>query len=227
MLIECSCDGACSARRDRQKRPAVYVRAPAILVASRPHGETAVIARLLTEEFGLVAGYVAGGRGRRMRPVTIPGNIVALELRARSESQLPFARLELVESRGQWLTEPLLASAIQWSCALTATALPERNRYPALYEGLSALLSAICNAPSASRWLGAMVLYEALLLRELGYGEIAVDRDAPFVAQFEAFRQLHRPLTRYLFADVRRDVMAARVMLGERLARMIGGEGQP
>ena len=39
--------------------------APAILIASRPHAETAVIARLLTEEHGLVAGYVAGGRGRK------------------------------------------------------------------------------------------------------------------------------------------------------------------
>ena len=39
------------------------LRAPAILVASRSHGETASIARMLTEEFGLVAAYVAGGRG--------------------------------------------------------------------------------------------------------------------------------------------------------------------
>ena len=89
------------------------LRAPAILVASRHHGETASIARFLTEEFGLVAGYVAGGRGRQLRPVMIPGNAVALELRAKSDSQLPFARLELAESRAPWMTEPLPAAAIQ------------------------------------------------------------------------------------------------------------------
>ncbi|WP_427969534.1 DNA repair protein RecO, partial [Altererythrobacter sp.] len=127
----------------------MQLRAPAILIASRHHGETAAIARLLTQEHGLIAGYVAGGRGRQLRPVMIPGNRVEVELRARSESQLPFAKLELVESRGQWMTEPLPAAAIGWACALTATALPERNPYPALYHALDALLSAVCQAPSA------------------------------------------------------------------------------
>ena len=195
--------------------------APAILIASRPHGETAAIARLLTQEHGLVAGFVAGGRGRQLRPVMIPGNLVALELRARSTSQLPFARIELEESRGPWLSEPLPASAITWACALTATALPERNPYPGLYQALKALLDAICNAPSARGWLAAMNLYEAMLLRELGYGGTKPDLEASLSDQFETFRQLHKPLARYLLADARTDVMAARVSLGERLAKMI------
>lgn len=195
--------------------------APAILIASRPHAETAAIARFLTEEHGLVAGYVAGGRGRQLRPVIIPGNLVDLELRARSASQLAFAKVELVESRGPWLSEPLPAAAIQWACALTATALPERNPYPTLYQALCALLDAVCHAPSARGWLAAMVAYEAMLLRELGYGGTKPDLAAPFDEQFEAFRQLHKPLARYLLVDQSRDVMAARVALGERLARMI------
>ncbi len=196
--------------------------APAILIASRPHSETAVIARLLTEEYGLVAGYVAGGRGRQLRPVLIPGNLVALELRAKSANQIPFARLELVESRGPWLSEPLPAAAIQWACALTATTLPEQNPYPSLYQGLTALLNAVCHAPSARGWLAAMVGYEAMLLRELGYGGQKPDMQADLADQFEAFRQLHKPIARYLLADTTRDVMAARTALGERLARMIG-----
>lgn len=195
--------------------------APAILVASRSHGETASIARLLTEEYGLVAGYVAGGRGRQLRPVMIPGNRVALELRAKSASQLPFARLELEESRGPWMTEPLPASAISWACALTASTLPERNPYPSLYQALEGLLSAICNAPSARGWLAALVAYETMLLRELGYGGQRSDMEGDLDVQFEAFRQLHKPLARYLLADTRGDVMAARVLLGERLARMV------
>ena len=93
------------------------LRAPAILVASRSHGETASIARLLTEHFGLVAAYIAGGRGRHLRPVMIPGNRVEIDLRAKSDSQLPFAKIELTESRGPWMTEPLPAAAITWACA--------------------------------------------------------------------------------------------------------------
>ena len=194
--------------------------APAILIASRPHGETASIARLLTEEHGLVAGYVAGGRGRQLRPVMIPGNSVAVELRSKSDSQLPFARLELETSRAPWMTEPLPAAAIQWACALTASTLPERNPYPSLYTALDALLTAICHAPSARGWLAAMVGYEAMLLRELGYGGGKPDLAEDFDAQFQAFRNLHRPIRDHLLAERSRDVMAARTALGERLARM-------
>ena len=148
----------------------MQLSAPAILLAARAHGETAVIARMLTEQHGMVAAYVAGGRGRQLRPVVIPGNIVQAEIRARSDSQLPFARLELVTSRGPWLGEPLAAAAINWVTALTASALPERNPYPTLHSALGGLLDAICSSDSARQWVEALAVYEALLLRELGYG---------------------------------------------------------
>jgi DNA repair protein RecO (recombination protein O) len=198
----------------------MHLAAPAILVAARPHGETAVIARMLTAESGLVAAYVAGGRGRVLRPVVIPGNLVQAEIRARSDSQLPFARLELVRSRGPWLSEPLPASAIAWITALTAAALPERNPYPSLYTALGGLLDAICSAEAARQWVEALALYEALLLRELGYGG-----ERPAIAGLgQALEILDRqePLIgRYLLADTRADVLAARQLLRQRLARMV------
>ena len=198
----------------------MHLRAPAILLAARPHGETATIARLLTEEFGVIAGYVAGGRGRRMRPVTIPGNLVELQLSARSDSQLPFAKLELVASRGPWLGEPLAAAAIGWATALTATALPERNPYPSLYNALSALLDAICHAPSARGWARALLGYETLLLRELGYGGEAPPAADDLATVLAALDRLAGPLDHYLLADRRGDVMAARARLRDLLGRM-------
>jgi DNA repair protein RecO (recombination protein O) len=198
----------------------MHLRAPAILLAARTHGETASIARLLTEEFGVVAGYVAGGRGRRLRPVTIPGNLVELQLSARSDSQLPFAKLELLASRGPWLGEPLPAAAIGWATALTATALPERNPYPALYSALSALLDAICHAPSARGWARALLGYETLLLRELGYGGSAPAPDDDLAAVLAGLDRLAEPLDHYLLADRRGDVMAARARLRDLLGRM-------
>lgn len=202
----------------------MHLRARAILVSARPHGETAAIARMLTEDFGLVAGYVAGGRGRQLRPVLIPGNLVELELRALSDSQLPFARLELRESRGPWIGEPLPAAAIGWTCALAATVLPERNPYPSLYSALSATLDAVCHAPSARGWLRAVIAYEALVLRELGYGGDQpggpFGGEAELEALLEIFAGHAALLERYLLADRRGDVMAARTMLGERLERI-------
>lgn len=197
--------------------------APAILVAARAHGETAVIARLLSEEAGLVAVYVAGGRGRELRPVVIPGNTVAADIRAKSDSQLPFARLELVRSRGPWLSEPLPAAAIGWVTALTAAALPERHPYPALYAALGALLDAICAAPSARGWTGGLVAYEVLLLRELGYG--AAVTAPPLVADLvDALAWLDRledPIATRLLAHGRTDVMGARVLLLGRLGKIV------
>lgn len=195
--------------------------APAIVVAARPHGETAVIVRLLTSEYGLVAAYVAGGRGRVMRPVVIPGNLIAAELRAKSDSQLPFARLELIESRAPWLGEPLPASAIGWATALTAAVLPERQPYPGLYSALDALLRAICHAGSARDWVRALIAYEALLLRELGYGGQAPPAEADLAALLEMLGQQGNVIGRYLLAERTRDVMAARDIVVQRLGRMV------
>ena len=197
----------------------MHLRAPAILLAARPHGETAVVARMLTEEHGVVAGYVAGGRGRQLRPVVIPGNLVELQLSARSDSQLPFAKLELLESRGPWLGEPLPAAAIGWAAALTATALPERQPYPSLYQALGGLLDAVCHAPSARGWAAALVGYETLLLRELGYGGNAPSQ-GDLADALEAMDRLAALLDHYLLADRRGDVMAARSRLRELLGRI-------
>jgi DNA repair protein RecO (recombination protein O) len=197
----------------------MQLRAPAIVLAARSHGETAVVARLLTSEHGVVAGYVAGGRGRRLRPVVIPGNLVELQLSARSDSQLPFAKVELLASRGPWLSEPLPAAAIGWACALTATALPERQAYPMLYQALSGLLDAVCHAPSARGWAAALVGYETLLLRELGYGGSAPPQ-GDFATDLAAMDRLAAHLDHYLLADRRGDVMAARSRLRELLGRI-------
>jgi DNA repair protein RecO (recombination protein O) len=144
--------------------------ADAIVCAVRAHGEHGAIVRALTGEAGLVAGYVRGGRSRRLRPILMPGNLVALELRARTEEQLAGATAELLTSRAPLLAEPLPAAAIDWATSLTAATLPESQPYPALYAALSAVLDAIGAASSARQWAGALARYEQLLLAELGFG---------------------------------------------------------
>jgi DNA repair protein RecO (recombination protein O) len=142
----------------------------AIVCALLSHGEHGAVVRLMTPDHGLQPAYVRGARGRRMRPVLIPGNLVQARLSARSDAQLAQAEIELSHSRGPLLGEPLPAAAIEWATALTATALPEAQPYPHLYQALDGLLAAIEAAPAASGWGAALVRYELLLLAELGFG---------------------------------------------------------
>lgn len=144
--------------------------ATAIVCSVRPHGEHGAILRALTEEAGLVAGYVRGGRSTRLRPILMAGNLIALELRARTEEQLAGATAELLASRAPLLAEPLPSAAIDWVTSLTAAILPESLPYPALYSALSAVLDAIGLASSARQWAAALARYELLLLAELGFG---------------------------------------------------------
>lgn len=148
----------------------MHISAEAIVCAVRPHGEHGAVARLLTPADGLQPGYVRGGRSRRLRPVLLPGNIVAADFRARSESQLAALVVELVRSRAPLLAEPLAAAAIDWSTAIAAAILPEGQSYPAVHAALDGLLAAIEAAPSARGWAAALVRYELLLLAELGFG---------------------------------------------------------
>lgn len=153
------------------------LRTSAIICSIRPHGEHGAVVRSLTPENGLMTGYVRGARSRTMRPILIPSNIVQADYRARTDDQLASMTAELQQSRGPYLGEPLASAALDWVTALTASVLPEEQSYPRLHSALSALLDAICGAPSAKGWAVALVRYELLLLSELGFG-LALDKCA-------------------------------------------------
>ncbi len=148
----------------------MHLAATAIVCGVRAHGEHGAIVRLMTAEAGLVAGYVRGGRSRRLRPVLQPGNVVAADLRARTDMQLPALTVEPVRSRAALAGEPLAAAGLEWATALTAATLPEGQPYPRLFEALDGTLGAIEAAPAARGWAGPLVRYELLLLAELGFG---------------------------------------------------------
>jgi DNA repair protein RecO (recombination protein O) len=146
------------------------IEAEAIICGVRGHGEHGAIVRAFTAAEGMLAGYVRGGRSRRLRPVLVPGNLVAADFRARTEDQLPGLTVELVHSRAPLLSEPLAAAGIDWACALAVATLPEGFAYPRLFAALEGVLGAIEAAPAARGWAGSLARYELLLLAELGFG---------------------------------------------------------
>ena len=99
----------------------MHLRASAIVVAVRQHGEHGAIVRALTRDDGLQPGYVRGGRSRAIRPILQPANTIEGEWRARTGEQLASLTVELVHSRAALHGEPLAAAALEWTAALTAT----------------------------------------------------------------------------------------------------------
>lgn len=196
----------------------MHIQCEAIVVAVRGHGEHGAVARVLTPDDGLIAGYVRGGHSRRLRPVLMPGNIVTADLRARSETQLAALTVELVQGRAALLDNPLSAAALDWVTALAATALPEGQPYPGIHAALDGLLSAIEAAPSARGWVPALIGFEQVVITALGYGAIA----SPVAAvPLEALRLSGMRIARDVLTDRRARVLDARERLVERLARAL------
>lgn len=204
----------------------MHLDTQAIIVAVRPHGEHGAIVRALTPAEGLRPGYVRGGRSRRLRPVLVPGNLVQADFRARTEEQLPHLSVELIHSRAFLLSEPLAAAGIDWATALTAAALPENQSYPALYQGLDGLLTAVEAAPSARGWALALVRYELLLLAQLGFGLEEEEMAAIPRTIRAALRVTGGHLAAHVLTERRQDILAARERLVERLGRM-GASSSP
>jgi DNA repair protein RecO (recombination protein O) len=195
----------------------MHITASAIICAVRNHGETGAIVRAFAGQEGMLAGYVQGARGRHLRPVLIPGNVIKGNWRVRVSGQLPSLVAEPLHSRAHLLSEPLAIAAIDWVTALTAATLPEAYPYPRLHDALDGLLSAIELAPAARVWAGAVAQYETLLLAELGYAEEVEESGAP-VAMMAQNRER---LVAHVLGDRRADVMAARERLVDRLKRAV------
>lgn len=198
----------------------MHLETQAIICAVRVHGEHGAIVRALTPGAGVQAGYVRGGRSRRLRPVLVPGNLVQADYRSRTEEQLAHLTVELIHSRAFLLSEPLASAGIEWATALTAAALPEGQPYPRLFEGLDGLLTAIEAAPSARGWAAALVRYELLLLGELGFGLDEAEHHSFPGTTPDGLRLTGFRLARDILTDRQAEILPARERLVERLKRM-------
>ncbi len=142
-------------------------QAEATVLSSRPHGETAAIIEVITEENGRFAGLVRGGIGRRLRPVLQMGNRVQACWRARLSAHLGTFTVEPIKLRaGLALHDPLHLAALRALCDM-ARIFPERQAYPRLARAFESLIECL---DSPSVWPAVFIRFELAMLDELGFG---------------------------------------------------------
>jgi DNA repair protein RecO (recombination protein O) len=137
-----------------------------LMIGTRPHGETSLIATVFTRAHGVMAGLVKGARAKGRNPWQ-PGTVVQCCWSGRLPEQLGYFQLEAVRSVAAGLLQaPARLQALASLCALVQLGLGEGEAHPALYDVTLRTLDAL----GGPDWLGHYALWELHLLDELGFG---------------------------------------------------------
>src|SRR5579863_8670394 len=92
-----------------------------VMLAARPHGESALIVQLLTRGHGRHAGLVRGGQGAKLRGTYQIGNRLSVAWNARLSEHLGAFVGEM--QRGCWVA--LMNDAPRLACLMAAAAMAE------------------------------------------------------------------------------------------------------
>jgi DNA repair protein RecO (recombination protein O) len=138
-----------------------------IIIGVRRHGETSVVAELMTRARGRHMGLVRGGRSRSMQPVLQPGNRVEAVWRARLDEHLGDFKLEPVNLRAARLMESATALYGVQAMGSLLRLLPERDPHPHLFEALDIILDHMDDPAGAGE---LFVRFELAVLNDLGFG---------------------------------------------------------
>ena len=142
--------------------------APAIVLDARPFGEGDAIATVMTEEHGLHRGLARGGASRAQAGLWQAGNLVQVRWVARLSDQLGSFSAEMIHAGAAFvMDDPLALAMLSSLCAVAEGALPEREPHPRVFHGLVHLVARL---PRGAVMLNDLILWETVLLAELGYG---------------------------------------------------------
>jgi DNA repair protein RecO (recombination protein O) len=142
--------------------------APAIVLDTRPHGEGDAVATVMTEAHGLHRGLARGGASRSKAATWQAGNLVQVQWIARLSDQLGSFTGEMIyPGAANAMQEALPLSMLTAICAVAEGVLPERVPQPRIFDGL---LSLIPRLPLGESLLTDVVLWETVVLADLGYG---------------------------------------------------------
>jgi len=138
-----------------------------IILGLRKHGETSVIAEVMTHAHGRHMGIVRGGRSKRLQPVLQPGNSVDLVWRARLDEHLGQYQVELINGRAGRLMESAIGVHGVQAMAALLRLLPERDSHARLHDAFAIILDSLDTPAEA----GALyVRFELAILEDLGFG---------------------------------------------------------
>lgn len=139
----------------------------AIILGVKRHGETSVIAEVMTRLRGRHLGMVRGGRSRSMQPVLQAGNRVDVIWRARLDDHLGEFRIEPLQLRAAQLMETATAVYGVQAMGALLRLLPERDPHPHLYQALDVILDNLHDPVDAGE---LFVRFELAVLNDLGFG---------------------------------------------------------
>ncbi len=139
----------------------------AVILGVRKHGETSVVAELMTRKYGRHLGLVHGGRSRTMRPVLQPGNSITATWRARLEGHLGQLRVEPLALRAARLMETAHGIYALQTMVSHLRLLAEREVHAGLYDGFLVVLDNLEDPAIAAELL---IKFELAMLDELGFG---------------------------------------------------------
>ncbi len=139
-----------------------------VVLATRRHGERALIVDVLTKERGRHAGLVRGGQGPKSRVLYQIGNQVALTWSARLADHLGTYTGELLTGRAaRFIDDRAHLGCLAAAAALAEATLPEREPHPRFYAGMIGLLDGLGRDDA---YPARYVRLELDLLAEIGYG---------------------------------------------------------
>lgn len=142
-------------------------REQAIFLGARKHGETSVVAEVLTAGHGRHSGLVRAGRSRRLRPVLQAGNVVDVTWRARLSEHLGSFTIEPVKQHAAMIMQNALVLSGVINLTSLCALLPEREPQAQLYEAAMVILD---HLEDDDLWPAMLVRWEAGLLDALGFG---------------------------------------------------------
>ncbi|MCB5408621.1 DNA repair protein RecO [Pseudogemmobacter faecipullorum] len=137
-----------------------------IVLAAKPHGESAALLTLFAAREGRFSGIVRGGTSQRMSPHLQPGGQVAAVWKARLGSHIGSFTIEPIRSRAALYSDAPALAALSSSAALLQLLLPERAPHPQLWQQSLSLLDQL----GRPGWQSAYLRWECQLLEQSGYG---------------------------------------------------------
>jgi DNA repair protein RecO (recombination protein O) len=138
-----------------------------IVLGIKRHGETSVIAEVMTRARGRHLGIIRNGRSRTMLPVLQPGNLLELNWRARLDEHIGHFSAEPISFRAATLMESAASLHGVQALAALLRLLPERDPHPHLFDMLNIVLDHLGEPTEAGE---LYIRFELAVLNDLGYG---------------------------------------------------------